>query len=239
MANFNEILKQSNQYYSLICLSYIRQIGKNKWRVYSRKGKNMGTFSSKQKAKERLRQIEYFKRVKSAAKESTESIIDLSHVDELSYSCVVRELRKVCAEDIVVDFLQCFKGVFDVLLLASDTDIHENSMKYAMALFSTKHIVKLPMKKEAQIFSSNPQKVGQYLAHIVKFLLRRVPEKNRSKAVSKLKGKFKSLDVNALSSKNIPAYSSMGQAITFVKNVLFNNGPGYIEKVINSLILSL
>lgn len=199
----------------------------------------MGTFSSKQKAKERLRQIEYFKRIKSAVKESSEKIIDLSHIDELSYSCVVRELRKICNEDVVMEFLQHFKAAFDVLLLATDDNIYENSMKYAMALFSTKHVVKLPIKKEAQIFSSDPKKVGQYLAHIVKFLLRRIPEKNRSKAANKLKNKFKSLDINLLSAKNIPAYSSMGQAITFVKNVLFNNGPGYIEKAINSLILSL
>jgi len=46
--------------------SYIKQIGPKKFRVYSEKGKNMGTYPSKEGAKKRLRQIEYFKHQNSA-----------------------------------------------------------------------------------------------------------------------------------------------------------------------------
>lgn len=46
--------------------SYIKQIGPKKFRVYSEKGKNMGTYSSKSGAKKRLREIEYFKHQNSA-----------------------------------------------------------------------------------------------------------------------------------------------------------------------------
>ena len=46
--------------------SYIKQIGPKKFRVYSEKGRNMGTYTSKASAKKRLRQIEYFKSLDSA-----------------------------------------------------------------------------------------------------------------------------------------------------------------------------
>lgn len=46
--------------------AYIRQIGPKKFRVYSEKGKNMGTYSSRAGAKERLREIEFFKHKNSA-----------------------------------------------------------------------------------------------------------------------------------------------------------------------------
>lgn len=41
--------------------SYIKQIGPKKFRVYSEKGKNMGTYPSREGAKKRLRAIEFFK----------------------------------------------------------------------------------------------------------------------------------------------------------------------------------
>lgn len=41
--------------------SYIRHED-GKWNVYSKKGKRMGSYPSKKKAQERLRQIEFFKR---------------------------------------------------------------------------------------------------------------------------------------------------------------------------------
>lgn len=46
--------------------SYIKQIGPKKFRVYSEKGRNMGTYNSKAGAKKRLREIEYFKHKNSA-----------------------------------------------------------------------------------------------------------------------------------------------------------------------------
>jgi hypothetical protein len=42
----------------------IRKIGKSTWRIYSHKGKNLGTYKSFQKAKKRLGQIEAFKHMK-------------------------------------------------------------------------------------------------------------------------------------------------------------------------------
>ena len=46
--------------------SYIKQIGPKKFRVFSEKARNMGTYSSRSEAKKRLSQIEYFKHQDSA-----------------------------------------------------------------------------------------------------------------------------------------------------------------------------
>jgi hypothetical protein len=40
---------------------YVRKIGDDKWRVYSEKGKNLGTYNSQAGAKKRLQQVHYFK----------------------------------------------------------------------------------------------------------------------------------------------------------------------------------
>jgi hypothetical protein len=40
----------------------IKKIGKKKWRVYSKKGKNLGTAKSLKAAKKRLKDVEFFKR---------------------------------------------------------------------------------------------------------------------------------------------------------------------------------
>ena len=49
---------------SLSRTAYIKKIGPKKWRVYSEKGKNMGTFDSEPAAKKHLREIEFFKHKK-------------------------------------------------------------------------------------------------------------------------------------------------------------------------------
>lgn len=43
----------------------IRKIGANKWRVYSENGRNLGTYRSKKEAIRRLRQVEWFKKIRS------------------------------------------------------------------------------------------------------------------------------------------------------------------------------
>jgi len=47
---------------------------KNEWCVKSRKGKNLGCYESKKKAKKRLQQVEYFKRQASVERYSNLSL---------------------------------------------------------------------------------------------------------------------------------------------------------------------
>jgi hypothetical protein len=39
----------------------IRKIGRNKYRLYSHKGRNLGTYRSRRGARRRERQVQYFK----------------------------------------------------------------------------------------------------------------------------------------------------------------------------------
>lgn len=48
-------------------VEYIKKIGPQKWRIYSEKGKNMGTYGSREAAEERLKQIERVKHAKGIA----------------------------------------------------------------------------------------------------------------------------------------------------------------------------
>ncbi len=93
-------------------IAYIRKLPSGKWRVYSEKGKNLGTFDTKEDAEKRLKQVHFFK-----YKKANSNILDLSSLDELSYSAVMRELRKQCSNDIIQLFLSYFKEIFDSLLL--------------------------------------------------------------------------------------------------------------------------
>ena len=49
---------------SISSTAYIKKTGPQTWRVYSEKGKNMGTYNSRKEAEDRLRQIEFFKHKK-------------------------------------------------------------------------------------------------------------------------------------------------------------------------------
>jgi len=46
----------------------IRKVGKNKYRVVSKSGKNLGTYKSRKAARNRLRQVEYFKHAEHKSK---------------------------------------------------------------------------------------------------------------------------------------------------------------------------
>lgn len=104
--------------------SYIRQISENKWRVFSEKGKNLGTFPSKAKAKKRLQQVEMFKHMDKRKKKSSlfyqwiKISTDKQKEPETkyTYSYVMRKLRKDYSEADIKKFQQTFKNQFDTAL---------------------------------------------------------------------------------------------------------------------------
>jgi peptidoglycan hydrolase-like protein with peptidoglycan-binding domain len=61
--------------------SKIKKLKENKYRVYSEKGRNMGTYNSKEKAKERLKQIEFFKH-QAKADDMENSVDDIGVIFE-------------------------------------------------------------------------------------------------------------------------------------------------------------
>lgn len=119
--------------------AFIKKLPSGKYRVCSRKGKNLGTFDSKSEAVERLRQVEYFK-YKNASKQ-----IDLD-VDEFSYSSVLRVLRQELDKDNFIKFLECYKEYFD----------ETNSEKVSMC----KSLLEL---SESFLLEFDPDKFKQYM----------------------------------------------------------------------------
>lgn len=80
--------------------SYIKKIDENHWRVFSEKGKNLGTFKSLDAAKKRLKQVEYFKN-KKAELETTNT-----------FSGICRELNKKDHSKLL-EFMKNFKSIFE------------------------------------------------------------------------------------------------------------------------------
>ncbi len=122
---------------SLVKIAYIKKLPNGKYRVFSEKGKNMGTYNSQQAAKKRLQQIEFFKHKKA----SDNNILDLSHLDDVSYSSVVRELRKL-DKKAAASFISIYKKCFDHLISKNLND--EHVLPLTLMIFNKQYKLSLP-----------------------------------------------------------------------------------------------
>lgn len=121
----------------IIKLAYIRKTSDGKWNVLSEEGKSFGIYKYYDWAERKLEQVELFK-YKSASE-----CINLTELNELSYSAVMRELRKQCDTEVVREFLSIFKIVFDKLVLSGEEAPADKAMPAALILFSKKHAVEM------------------------------------------------------------------------------------------------
>ena len=209
----------------LVKISRIIRLPNGKWRVVSKKGKNLGTYQTKEEAKVRLRQVEFFKH-KKAEKES---------ISDLTYSSIMRILNKVADEDTILKFQKKYKSVFDELLLKGDLNPEDKALEAATQEIDFDGFDK--MASAVQL--GDPEYAGRYLADLIKFLLTRISPLNRQKSIQNLKNKIYYLNEYEISSKHIPASASMGQAITLLKNILIEHDSKYIREVLNSVVRHL
>lgn len=98
--------------------SYVRKLPDGRYRVFSEKGKNLGTFNNEKEAKSHLKEIESFrnknnKSIKKALWELLEFTKE-AH-DEPTYSAVLRKLRKEKPGQ-VNSFMKAFKKAFDAAM---------------------------------------------------------------------------------------------------------------------------
>ena len=105
----DNLLNQTQIYYNICKEAYIKKLPNGKYRVLSEKGRNLGTYTSKTKAKNRLKEIEMFKHMNK----DSNSVIDLTEIDEFTYSAIVRYLRKNTKDIQTKFFLKLFKKEFD------------------------------------------------------------------------------------------------------------------------------
>jgi len=245
MNDINGILKLASVYENrcvqeLIKIAKIRKLPNGQYRVVSMKGKNLGTYKSRAAAAKRLKQIEMFKHMDKNKADDT--AIDLTEIDEFAYSAIVRKLREKASKEQVRDFLKIFKQQFDKAVKGKLHKPEKVALQNAMVKFNKLHKIKIDSKmvKTAAIAElGNSDQVGKYLSDIVRFTLQRVSPDKRQDALENLKHKFSVLNEAEIASKHLPESSALGQAITFVKTVLFNHDGKYIREVLNSLVRSL
>lgn len=250
MTDTNHLLKLASAYeekciQGLVKIARIRKMPNGRYRVLSQKGKSLGEYSSRKGAEKRLKQVEYFKHLdKSKADDKGNPIkpIDLTDIDEFSYSSLMRKLREKAEPEQVTTFLKLFKAQFDRAVKGKVNKPERVALQNAVLKFHKLYPIKLDKKmvKCAAIAElGNADQVGQYLAGIVHFILNRLPPEKRPHAAQILKQKFAVLSENAIAGKHMPNAAVYGQAITFVKHVLFNQDATYIRDVLNSLSRTL
>lgn len=247
MNNIDTLLQLAGAYenkclLNLVKLAKIRQLPNGKYRVLSRKGKNLGTYKSRKGAEKRLKQVEYFKHFDHSKVDDNVHIIDLTDIDEFAYSAVMRKLREKANPEQVKQFLQLFKRQFDKAVKSKMHKPERLALQNTLISFNKIHKIKINKKmvKTAAVAElGNSEQVGKYLSDIVRFTLQRIPADKRMKAMDSLKHKFSVLSELEISSKQLPESSALGQAITFVKHVLFNHDAKYVREVLNSLVRNL
>lgn len=85
----------------------------------------------------------------------------------------------------------------------------------------------------------DPDLAGKSLADIVMFLLRRIPPHQRPNAIRKMIIKFRTINSEEIADKDMKPFSSMGQSISFVKNVLSGHDVQYVRRVLDAIIRNL
>jgi transcription termination factor NusB len=218
-----EIYAEELYYFSSMeKFAFVRKNPNGKWEVVSKKGKPLGEFDTKTKAVKRLRQIEFFKHKKAATENPS-----------LSYSAIIRLLNKEYDTETVRNFQRLFKENFDRLYLEGDESPEETALE--VAIKSVEHF----HKNANAIEMGDSTFAGKRLSDLVKFLLRRIPDGKRPAAIQAIKKKLYMLNEYEISRKSTPSHSSMGQAITIVKNILLEHNPQYIRNVLNALVKNL
>lgn len=250
MTNADTLLQLASAYENkclqgLVKIAKIRKLPDGRYRVLSQKGKDLGTYRSQKGAEKRLRQVEFFKHLdKSKADDEGNPVepIDLTDADEFSYSALMRKLRQKASPEQVNDFLKLFKVQFDRAVKNKAHKPERIALQNAIIKFHKVHPVKLDKKmvKCAAVAElGNAESVGKYLSDIVKFITARLPLEKRPHALEILKQKFAVMSENEIAGKNMPNAAVYGQAITFVKHVLFNQDANYVREVLNSLSRNL
>lgn len=233
------LYKITNKYNFLTKLSYIKKLPNGKYRVLSQKGKNLGTYNSKEEAKKRLKQVEFFKFINKYKKAS----VNLLDIEDFSYSAIMRQLRQRGTEEQISFFMKEYKKNFDNFILNKKEDFDNLALKKTLNSFKEKWDTKINKNliKEASDpnWVGDPTIVGKYIADIVKFLLKKIPESKKTKAINSLKYKIYYLNQNELANKKMPVFSAIGQSITFIKHILFNQDPIYIRNILNNIVKNL
>ncbi len=240
MKSVDFLYKVAESYHDLsqmVKISYIRKLKNGKFRVVSRTGKNLGTYTSKEAAKKRLRQVEYFKHLKKSASENK---LDLSKIEKFTYSAIMRKINQQLGKDACLNFAKVYKKIFDKNLMQKEKELEDKTLSRTLGIFNKKYKIVLEKPiKTASYRIGDAETVAKYLANIIKFTLTKISPEKRGGSLSKVKNKISKIDPKQLSEKKMPASSAMGQSITFLKHSLFGQDIQYIKSVLTYLMRNL
>jgi transcription termination factor NusB len=210
---------------TLIKIAFIKKKPNGKWVILSRKGKELGEYKTKEQAVKRLREIEYFSSKKASKNE------------EDSYSSIMRMLNRSYDKDVIDKFQKTFKNVFDDEILNGAEKPEKKALEEALKCVSSKEV---SIKKVAvAIEMGDPSSAGNYLAQLIRFILKRISPERRPKSIDSLKRKIYYINEFDLGGKKMPAGAAIGQSITLLKTLLIEHSPTYIREVLNSIVRSL
>ena len=241
--------------------SYIKRLPDGKYRVLSKKNKNLGTYDKKSDAEKRLAQVEMFKHMykyknkKSWRKKKRKKAInniysfikgaDDTKVSKFNYSQIMRDLNKN-NPDKIEPFMKSFKKAFD------EAQEKELESPEGTALISAMYTINYSADKESSLLPNRfiklaaavvemgePGAAGKALADIVKFLVSRISIESRANSLLGLKNKIFNLNEFEIAQKKTPASASLGQSLTFIKTILNGHSPSYIRAVLDSVAENL
>lgn len=88
-------------------------------------------------------------------------------------------------------------------------------------------------------YGKDPETAGKSLASIVSFLLKRIPEDKRTNAIRKMIIKLRLMNSEEIAGKDMKPYSSMGQSISLIKNILAGHERMFVRRTLDSIIRNL
>lgn len=92
---------------------------------------------------------------------------------------------------------------------------------------------KLSVHKEAQINAA--RRTAQSLFKIIQFMFYRIPEKDKKRFFSRVRGKVVRMSPAQLGGKNLPPSTAIGQAVALTKNLLSGLNPVFVKSVLIEL----
>lgn len=158
---------------------------------------------------------------------------------DVSYSSIMRELRKSQDEDAINKFQTEFKKNFDEALLNNSKEPENDALDQSLLAIDKKASKKVFQKAASAIDLGDPVYAGEYLANLIKFLLRRISPSKRQHALELMKSKIFYINEYEIASKKVPASAAYGQAITLLKHLLIEHHPQYVRDVLNNIVKHL
>lgn len=165
--------------------------------------------------------------------------------EDVTYSSLMRTIKKEYSEDVLREFRQIYKDSFDSALLDEESDPESIALDAAIDFLNdydddldkTSKVIEILKIADGKL--GNPQDVGIYLADLIRFILRRIDPNSRAKTINNLKQKVLNLNEREIAAKKMPPGASIGQSLVIVKHLLFGKDPQYVREVLNNISQNL